>query len=691
MEMKNMKKIFSLLAILGLSFSAFAQLDRSVMPLAGAERTLVIGKAETFELKNGLKVIVVNNSKLPRVTYSLILDRKPINSGDKAGLTDILGSILTEGTLTKSKDQIDESVDFMGASIRASANSAFASGLSKYKEDLIAILSDVVLHPAFPEASFEKLVKQNESNLQSAKEDPNSISSNLVSAVTFGKNHPYGQFMTESSLKNIALQDVKDLYAVHFSPQNTYLAIVGDITAKEAKKLVKKYFGAWAPRTLNEVVPSMPTNPTQNTVHLVNRASSVQSVIEISKVVDLKPESADHMAIRVMNQILGGGSSARLFRNLRETKAYTYGAYANTGADLYAGRFSATAEVRNEVTDSAVIELLKEIGRMSDELVSDEELSMAKESIKGSFGRSLEQPSTISNFALNTYRYGLPADYYQNYLIKLSSITKEDVQRVARKYIGKEGFRIAVVGKSSEVRKGLESFGTLSFHDHEGAETSPPVELPEGVTAQSILTSYLNALGGLQQLRSIKTLEMKREATIMGMSIKSQEIYEFPSNAYQLQDIGPMGIIELIKKGDDVRMLQGGQEAPMSDDDKEDLKNQLVWLPELYYDSKGVSYKATGITEVNGKKAYTLEIKVNEETQVDFFDAETGLKLRTQQMVQGQDGKMTSQNTDFLNYEAREGILFPSVIKVPLGPMSAEFTLKEVKLNQKIDNAVFTK
>jgi predicted Zn-dependent peptidase len=688
--MKKMKRIIFSLAFTLVSLTTFAQLDRSVMPKPGPEREIEIGEAKTFELKNGLTVIVVNNEKLPRVTYSLIMDRTPMDEGNKAGVADLLGEMLTEGTSKYTKEELDEEVDFMGARLSASSSSAFASGLSKYKENLIALLAEVVRNATFPQESFDKLMKQSESGIESSKDDPNSISGNLVRTVLYGNDHPYGQFMTQESIENITLDDVKSMYAKRFSPTKTYIAIVGDISKKEAKKLVKKYFGDWEASPVEEIVPAFPKTTEVNTVHIVDRPSSVQSIIAITHVIDLKPATEDVMAMRVMDQILGGGSTGRLFKNLREDKGFTYGSYSDFSTDRYVGRFSATAEVRNEVTDSSVTEILKELKRIVNEPVTDEEIKAAKEGLKGSFGRSLERPGTIANFALCTLRYNLPDDHYENYLIRLDAVSKADVQRVAKKYIQSSGFHITVVGKSSEIADKLSNFGEIIYHDFEGNITDAPVQLPEGVTASSIIEDYIEALGGRESISAVQNVKISREGTIQGMTLKSQEIYSGRDKAYMLQDMGPMGKIEMTKNGVEVAMKQNGQAIPLPDDQKASLQASLQWIPELDYATKGVELKATGMSEVNGRPAYVVEVKDGEEMSTEFFDIETGLKLRSQEMADAPDGSQVAQNTDYLNYVEKGGISFAEKIKVPLGPgMTMEFELKEVLFDQELDKQIF--
>ena len=456
---------------------------------------------------------------------------------------------------------------------------------------------------------------------------------------------------------------------------------------------MKKYFKEWtSTATLSTEIPAAPATTATNTVHIVNRPASVQSVIEVAHTINLQPESADHMAVRVLNQILGGGSSARLFRNLREEKAYTYGAYSSINTDRYVGTVSTTAEVRNDVTDSSITELLMEINKISTEMVSDDELAAAKESLKGSFGRSLERPSTLSSFALNTYRYNLPEDYYQNYLIKLAEVTKEDVLRVAKKYLSTDGYRITIVGKSADFSKKVAAFGPITYYDFEGNVTDAPIELPEGVNAESILANYFKGLGGLEKLQSIKTLEVSREASIQGISLKSRDVFSFPNKVYKLQDMGPMGKIETIQNEANFKFMQNGMETPLPEDQLAAIKKEMGWIQELNYAKNGVVCKAVGMDEIGGKTVYMLEVNDNCEISIDFFDVASGLKLRSQESSTSEGGETTVQNIDYKNYVEKDGIMMPEIISVPVGlPMNLEFKLVDAKVDGKVDATLFTK
>ncbi|MEM9824405.1 MAG: pitrilysin family protein [Bacteroidota bacterium] len=461
---------------------------RKQVPSAGPPPKIQIGSSEQFELDNGLKVILVENHKLPRVSYRLFVNTPDIMQNEKAGYIDMAGELLNKGTANRKKAEIDEAIDFMGASLNTTASGIFASSLTKHTENLLEIMSDVLLNPSFPESEFAKAKKQTLSNLAQSKEDPSEVSRSVSNVLRYGKNHPYGEIMTEATIENITREDCKDYYETFFKPNISYLVVVGDVDMAKAKPMIEKYFSSWkSSNNIPKVDFPTPQAPENTTVDFINKTGAVQSVISVTYPVELKPGHPDVIKSRVMNTMLGGFFQSRLNQNLRETNAYTYGAGSRLSSDEKVGSFRAGASVRNEVTDSSIMELVNELNRIRDEQIDQADLDMVKNVIAGSFARSLEQPETVANFALNTARYGLPADYYTTYLQKLDQVSLNDVQMMAQKYIRPANAHIVVVGNKDEVAEKLGKFtasGKVDFYDPYGNEITSEIPIPDGVTAK---------------------------------------------------------------------------------------------------------------------------------------------------------------------------------------------------------------
>lgn len=415
-----MKKIFlSVATVAFIITSTLAQtIDRTHKPAAGPAPVINIGQPQTFTLPNGMKVLVVEDHKLPTVSASLMLDRVPKLEGSKAGTSGLMSAMMNEGTTTRSKAKFDEEVDFMGANVSASANGASASALTKYFDKAFELMADATLNPAFPQESFDKIKSQAITGLKSGEKSAKAISGRVVSALVYGTDHPFGEFETEEKLNGIKLDDVKSAYKAQFVPNKSYLVFTGDIKLENAKKLATKYFGNWKLGTLNEPSVKKPVNVSTTEIDLIDVPNAVQSEVSVTNIVDNTKNNPDYFALVLANQILGGGSNGYLFLNLREKHGYTYGSYSSVGSNRYGARFGASASVRNAVADSAVIQILNEIKRIGSENASEDDIQLVKNTYNGSFAMGLEDKAKIAEYALNIEIEGLPKNFYQTFLQK---------------------------------------------------------------------------------------------------------------------------------------------------------------------------------------------------------------------------------------------------------------------------------
>ncbi|HVO73908.1 MAG TPA: pitrilysin family protein, partial [Ignavibacteriaceae bacterium] len=372
MKMERMTlRVFIIL--LFLNTTLFSQVDRSKPPKPGPPPEVKLGEYIPFQLKNGLKVFLVENHKLPRVAFKLVLDIDPVLQKNKAGYVSAAGQLLRTGTKTRTKDQIDKQLDFIGAELSANSSGAFAMCLKEHSAVLAELLSDIIINAAFKQEELDKIKLRMKSDLEASKDDPEEIARVVRNALVFGKDHPYGEAVTEETINNISLEDCRDYYNKFFRPNVAYLAVIGDITLEEAKPLVERSFGPWEKEKVPRYEYKKPFPPDSGLIAFVDRPNSVQSVINVAYPVDLKPWDKDVIEANVANTILGGGVF-RLFKNLREKHGYTYGAYSSLRKDELAGSFNAYANVRTEVTDSAVVQILLEMKRIGNEKVPGDEL-----------------------------------------------------------------------------------------------------------------------------------------------------------------------------------------------------------------------------------------------------------------------------------------------------------------------------
>ena len=688
------KYIFTLVAfVAALGLSAQVTIDRTTAPTPGPAAKPVIGSYESFELKNGLKVFVVEDHKLPRITMSLILDRDPIVEADKAGYVSIAGDLIGAGTTNRSKAALDEEVDFMGANFGTSATSIRVGGLSKYTDNLIEILSDVVMNPAFPEEEFDKLKSQMLSGLKANADDPDAISGNLRQAVIYGLDHPYGEVMTEATVEAVTVEDCKAYFNSYFRPNIAYMVVIGDITVKDAKKKLNKALKKWEAAEVPAHDYAKTEAPASLRITVVDKPSAVQSVVWLGNVIDLPHGHKDIEALRVANQILGGGMSGRLFSNLREDKAFTYGAYSNFGVDELNSTFSASAKVRNEVTDSAVTEFLYELNRMRTEPVTEEDLVAAKASLSGSFGRSLESPASAANFALNIARYGLPEDYYNNYLARIEAVTAEDVMRVAKEYMRTENLTIAVVGKAQDIAAGLSQFGEIEYFDAEANPSDAPTFLfmPEGVSKADVLNGYFSAIGGLEAIEGIKAIDQKMEIEIPGMpgKLSMRSAKKVPGMLLQEQSMQGMTVMKVVVSGGKGKMsgMQGNKDLEGEELDTY-LDQAAVIFDELRWMAEDADLTFDGQTLLGSKSVYQVTEKKDGSTAVHYFDVATGLLYQSVANEEGPEGPMVITTT-YDDYREFGGVKVAGTTIQNVGGQQFTITTTSVTLNKEVDASIF--
>jgi zinc protease len=668
---------------------------RGVKPSAGPAPKIEMGKYEKFTLDNGLQVIVVQNSKLPIVSFQLLVDAPPINQGEYAGYIDFAGEMLSRGTTKRSKAELDEAVDFLGASLNSSGSGIYASSLSKHKEKLLTIMSEVLLNPAFPEDEFEKAKKQTLSGITASKDEPNYIAGNVSKVLRNGSDHPYGEIVTENSVNKITLKHAKDYYTNFWRPNISYLAIVGDISADEARRLATKYFNSWEQKSVDVPKVRLPKFPSQTTVDFVDKPGAVQSVVNITYPIEMNHNAPDRVAASLMNAIFGGVFSSRINMNLREKNAYTYGANSSLSVDRYVGSFSAGASVGNNVTEQAIQELLNEINLMRLEKVTEEEFILAKNVLSGEFARSMERPQTIANYALSIARYNLPPDYYDTYLKRIEAVTIQDVHNAAIKYLRPENARIVVVGNKREVADKLTRFAynkKVDFYDVNGNKLDEDAfKIPSNITPDQIIQDYFSAIGGRKAMDEIKSVEMKGGASLGGFDLEMNSIYVVPGKMNMSIKAQGQVMNNIIVNGTRAKVTNMGQSQIVEGDEAMDYINQARLFDELYFTSDGGTMKLAGVEIIEGSNCYTIEVtdKLGQ-VSLHYYDVNSKLKLRTSSTRTVGD-QIVVQSVDFKDYKEVNKVKFPFTTKITGGGMPMPLVVKfsSITANNEIDSAIF--
>jgi predicted Zn-dependent peptidase len=377
------------------------------------------------------------------------------------------------GTKSRNATQIADDLARQGATLTvasgfgSSATTVNASGLSDNFEEWFGLTNEVLLNPSFPADELDRLKQRMRVNLRQQRTSAQFLASERFTRAVFG-DHPAGNVsITAATIDALTPQVLAKWHADRFTPQNSILGITGDVKASELIPKLERMLAGWKKTELQEVLPPNPKANTQRTVYLVNRPNSVQTSLFLGNLA-LDRRDPDYIPLVVANYVLGGGSAARLFLNLREEKGYTYGAYSSFTALKYPGRFLAYADARTEVTEGAMTEFIREIERIRNEPVRETELETAKRAISASFALSLEDKDQLLNYAVIQKIYGFADDYWDTYPAKVTAVTAADVQRVAKKYMNLDALQIVAVGDVSKIRSVFEKYGPIEVYDTEG-------------------------------------------------------------------------------------------------------------------------------------------------------------------------------------------------------------------------------
>jgi len=674
--MKNIKYIAAAFLFSGMVYAQ--NIDINAMPKPGPTPAINIAKPNSFKLKNGLTVLVVENNKLPRVNIQLTMDRPPIYEGNIVGVGEIMADQLGTGTTKLSKEEFNKKIDFLGARLSFYPQGVGANTLSKYSTQVISLMADAVVNPKFSAEEVNKSKERTIEGLKTKEKDAGEIARRVDNALTYGKNTALGEFVTEESINRIQLKDVQDFYKKYYAPDNAYLVIVGDVKTSEIKKLVEKEFGKWKKSGTKFAAVEPAKNLPATEINIVDVPTAVQSVIRVGNISTLQMKDPQYFSGVIANHILGGAET-RLFMNLREKNGYTYGAYSHLSTNKYSPYFSANASVRNEVTDKAVVEFMNELKGISQ--IKPEELANAKAKLKGEFIMSLEKPETIARFALNERLYSLPADFYANYLKSIDKVTTSDVSAAAKAYILPNQSRIFVAGKGSEIAEGLEKLGyPVKYFDKFANPASKPEtkKIAAGVTAESIGQKYIATIGGKVNVEKINSLQMNSSATVQGMTIETITLAAKGGKTSVEMKMMGQSMQKIVFDGKDGYIMAQGQKQPLPAELKEELAANKEIFPELAFNAKNTTLR--GIENVNGEEVYA--IKKGNKTY--FYSVKTGLKVGESQ-TQKMQGQEVIVPTYYSDYKEVSGVKLPFKISQNMGGIEMNSDVKSYEINKATD------
>jgi hypothetical protein len=526
--------------------------------------------------------------------------------------------------------------------------------------------------------------------LKANEKNAKAISARVVNALSYGTDNPMGEFQTEETTNAITLDDVKEAYKKYVTPSRSYLTFVGDITPEAAKALAIKTLGNWKGTTLT--LPTIPivSNVPTTEIDITDVPNAVQSEITVTNLVNLPMSDPDFFAVKLANAILGGSFDARLNMNLREKHSFTYGSSSTVGSGRFQTMFKAMASVRNEKTDSAVTEILNELAKIRNEKVTPEELQNAKSVYNGSFAFGMEDPANIGTYASNILINNLPKDYYRTYLQKINAVTVDDIQRVAKKYFNQANIRVVAVGKSQQIKPGLQKLGfPVKEYDKYAIPVTQSAMVSTAATAPKpaeIIANYIKAIGGADELAKISSISNIGAMSMQGMSMDVVRKEMSPNMHLMEVKMGGQTAMRQVFDGTKGSQTQMGNKTDMDADELADRKDMKGLFPQLFYNTDGFKLESAGIEKVDASDAYKIKVTgPSGKSHFEYYDVKTGLLLK-EEMAKKAMGQDVASILQYGGYKKTGNILMPYTLTITTQSAmgSRDFTVetKEIKLNE---------
>lgn len=661
----------------------------SKKPAALPSAAMAFPKYSEATLSNGIKLYTIEDHEQPIVNFRMTLWGGDYSDGLKSGLASLTTDMLTKGAGKRSASDIADALDGVGASLSASSGGdrfiVSGDALKKHLPVLMEIFADAVMRPTFPQDEFDKLVSQNIASVKSQRGNAGQVAAAMARKVTYGMDHPYGRKSTEESLNSIVLDDVKKIHASFFIPNNVTMAITGDITADEAKKMLEKAFSGWKKGTI-PVVDIPPVKPEPIAIYFVHRPSSVQSSVHTSSLA-MPNNDPQYEALQLCGNVMGNSFGGRLNKTLRETYSYTYSPYAYLTNAPLANRFACAADVRNAVTDSTIIVIRRELSKIASEAIPDEELDDMKRYVVGNYLLNFESSETIANIILNAVNSGKPISWVKEYPTRYMAINSQQALSAAAKYVKPEQTSIVVVG-NPEVIPALKKLGTVYEFDLD----LKPIKAAEktSMTVADLLARHIKALGGKEKIELIKTMTYKGKASVemgpnqmTGTLIRKNK--EGGKSTFEL-DLGMMKQRVWVNGPKVWASMMGQPAKELTGEEAEDYLDETYIFPTAHL-ADNPNIKQLNLVGLKDR-SYIIEVVYNSGTKKHlYFDAETFLLSKEEAPRKTPRGEITTTQK-YSNYKEVSGVMLPTMLESELGGpvLKAEFSYE---INKPIDDKEF--
>ena len=663
----------------------------------GAWKSLKYGKLgevqipeiETFTLKNGLKVYLLENHALPFVGATLFVKTGTLlDPPEKVGLGEIAGAVLRSGgSKTKTGDQIDEQLENMAAAVESSVGDEVAtfsfSCLKENVDEVLGVYFDLLSQPEFRQDKIDLLKTQYRSAISRRYDDADSLAGSEFSAIVYGRNTPFGREVEYETLDAITRADLIAFHKQYYFPANMMLSVSGDFDKAAMKARLEQVLGGWTPAGGAAPVFPKVNNQARAGIYSGNKPEVAQTFLTIGHLGGLLSDK-DYPALEVLSDILGGGFDSRLFRKVRTELGYAYGIRGGWGADYtHPGTFQVSASTKTESTVATIQTILAEVEKIRTEGVTEEEVKTAKEKVINSFVFNFDHPrKTLSRLFRYDY-FGYPKDYLAQYQKAIAGVTRADVARVAKQYIDPSKFVITTIGNVAGYKTPLTDLkmpiAELELKVKQPAKAATPVSEATLAKGKAILGRMQQAVGGAEKLAAVKDMSATANATLGNLPVKQKLLMIFPNQLRQEQEL-PFGKV-LVKWDGKAGMFQAPNvPAPMpmpaavaKQITEELFRNMFTLLLSDRVAERTVNAVSETEVEISDKSGNSVKLAM---------DAATGLPAKMSYQAMGPQGPSVVENVYKDIREVGGGVKAAFVVEINQGgKRSSEIKFETIVVN----------
>lgn len=652
---------------------------------------------ETFQLDNGLEFFLVEDKELPLIDVSVrIRTGEVLVPDEKAGLASITGTVIRSGgSKSYPADSLNQLLENRAASMETSIGfTAGSASMSVLKEDfdlLAPVFVDLLTNPAFPEDKIELAKTQTKTSISRRNDNNQQIGFREFERLVYGEDSAYGRLTEYETVNNITREDIVNFHSEHFNGENMLIGIVGDFDTDEMKQKLSDAFGSVpAGKETNLMFPEIDYDY-EHTINFISKPDVNQSFVLLGHIGGLR-ENPDYPKIQVMNEVLSGGFSGRLFQVVRTDMGLAYSVFGQYGMNMfYPGQFYTGVMTKSSTTAEAIDAIIEQIKRLQEEPVAEEELQKTKDQFLNSLVFRYDSYEKVLNERLSNEYSGLSEDAFDEYVEGVKATTAEDVQEVARQYLRPDSLQILVVGNKEEIGDQLQKYGEVNTIDISIPQPGEGREAAQGDAAKGreLLDRMADAL--ITSGTELNTLSLKSEIVqyneqIPGgsMTIRATQTIDYPDAIEQTLEM-PQGTVNMSYKDGSGTMSMGGNEQPLPQQYVQSLKESLNRdYIAVALNNENLDPQFLGMGEFEGEQYAKVSVNISDKDITFFIDPETALpRLMRYQQFNPQAGEQVQVEDRFSDWNTTDGITYAySQATFMDGEKSTEATFESVEPNR---------